>query len=166
MQERIKDLIIQLKHVKEREGLSNAEIVRMAEKNNDYISLATVSRIMAEGSEESSFRYDSIKPIAKALLHLDASHLEGISDEERATKDVALIKEIELREKDMQIQQLKERVMYLEERVEYLKSQVSIAHDDIVRKDEQIAARDASIKKRDEMLSKAIDMLNQSRKDD
>lgn len=164
MQERIKDLIIQLKHVKEREGLTNADIVRMVEEKGDYVSMSTVARVMADGSEETNFRYrESIKPIASVLLELDAAHLEGLSDEERAAKDIILLKEMELREKDQQIEALTEKMAAAEadarRRIDYLKEQIVIYQEEIIRKDAQIAARDSQIATRDVSLRMKDEMI-------
>lgn len=175
IQERTKDLIIQLKKVKEREGFSNSDILRMVEANGDNVSMSTIVRVMADGSENNpGFRYhDTIKPIAKVLLGLDRQHLEGLSDEERATKDIVLLKEMEIKEKNIQIEHLTERVKELtakieaqemdsRRRIDYLKDQIAI-------KDKQIAEKDASIKKRDDMLQNLsnglIEVIAQTKKE-
>ena len=163
MQETTQDLVMRLRRIREQRQLSVAMIVDMVEANGDHISPVTIQRVM---TEDRNFRYyDTLKPIAKVLLRLEEQE-EGISDEEQATKDVALIKDMEHQILVEKCKKYEERVKYLEERVEYLKGQVEIQQVANARKDEQIAARDASIKKRDEMLSKVIDMLNQSRKEE
>ena len=168
IQERTKDLIIQLKKVREREGLSIAQIVQKVEDNGDFVSATSVTRVFASGSEDQNFRYhDTIKPIAKALLGLDRNQLEGLSDEERAAKDIILLKEMEIKERDIQIKHLSEKLEELEKdsrrRIDYLKEQIAI-------KDAQIAEKDASIKKRDDMLQSLsnglIEMMNQNKKDE
>ena len=157
IQERTKDLVIQLKKVKEREGLSVAQIVRMVEENGDCVSTATVTRVMAEGSENQNFRYhDTIKPIAKALLGLDRSLLEGLPDEERATKDIILLKEMEIKERDLQIVHLTEKINELNtvleaqeadarKRIDYLKDRVEYLIDQIAAKDELISQFSAQL---------------------
>lgn len=76
-----KDLILKLKEVREEKGLSYTDIMTLMEKNNDYLSKATLSRVFAEGSEENSFKYEeTIRPIAKALLDM-----ETIEDEDDIT---------------------------------------------------------------------------------
>ena len=154
MQETTKDLILRLKKIKEQERLSNANIMQMIDENGDQISSTTLTRVFAKGSEDQNFRYyETLQPIAKVLLKLDQEE-EGISDEEQATKDVALIKDMEYRVLLEKCNKYEERVKYLEERVEYLKGQIEIHQAAIERKDEQIAARDKSIQKRDEVIDR------------
>lgn len=154
MQETTKDLILRLKKIKEQERLSNANIMQMIDENGDQISSTTLTRVFAKGSEDQNFRYyETLQPIAKVLLKLDQEE-EGISDEEQATKDVALIKDMEHRILLEKCNKYEERVKYLEERVEYLKGQIEIHQAAIERKDEQIAARDKSIQKRDEVIDR------------
>ena len=74
-----KDVILKLKEVREEKGLSYADILDLMEKNGDFVSKSTLSRVFAEGSEEIKFRYeDTIRPIAKALL--DIENLEETDD--------------------------------------------------------------------------------------
>ena len=46
----VKDIIIELKEVREAKGLSFGDILDLMEKNGDYISKSTLSRVFAEGS--------------------------------------------------------------------------------------------------------------------
>ena len=154
MQETTRDLILRLRRIKEQKHLSVSMIADMVKENGDHISDITITRVFTEGNEERNFRYyDTLQPIAKVLLKLDQEE-EGISDEEQATKDVALIKDMEYKILMEQNVKLEERVKYLEERVEYLKEQVAIHQAAIERKDEQISARDKSIQKRDEIIER------------
>lgn len=67
-----KDIIIKLKEVREEKNLSYNDILVLMEKNNDYLSKSTISRVFSDGSEELSFRYEeTIRPIAKALLDIE-----------------------------------------------------------------------------------------------
>lgn len=139
MKETTKDLILRLKRIKEEEKLSNANILRMIEENGDQLGSATITRVFAKGSENQNFRYyDTLQPIAKVLLKLGEPE-EGISDEEQATKDVALIKDMEYRLLLEKCTKYEERIKYLEERVEYLKEQVATHQESLTRKDEIIS---------------------------
>ena len=81
-----RDLIIRLKAVKEEKGYSLNDIVNLVEQNGDFISRSSIQRVFADGSENSSFRYeDTIRPIAKALLDI-----EKIEDDD--SLDVATLK--------------------------------------------------------------------------
>ena len=67
-----RDLILKLKEVKEEKSLSLGEIESRTEKNGEHVSIATLSRVFATGSENNSFRYDgTLKPIANAILDID-----------------------------------------------------------------------------------------------
>lgn len=166
MKETTKDLILRLKRIKEEERLSNANILRMIEENGDQIGSATVTRVFAKGSENQNFRYyDTLQPIAKVLLKLEETE-DGISDEEQATKDVALIKDMEYRILLEKCHKYEERITYLEERVEYLKGQVDVHQKAIERKDSQIAERDKIIDKfTQSMLAVVNDYVTEKEKE-
>ena len=76
-----RDVILKLKEVREEKGLSLNDVLDLIEKNNEFVSKTTLSRVFAEGSEEIKFRYeDTIRPIANALLDMD-----NIEEEDDAT---------------------------------------------------------------------------------
>lgn len=98
-----KDVILQLKEVREEKGLSFNDIIRLIEENGDYISKSTISRVFADGSEESSFRYEeTIRPIAKALLDI-----ENIEDDD--TQDTKAMKSL-LKYKIERIEELEKKI--------------------------------------------------------
>lgn len=67
-----KDIILKLKAVKDEKQLTNADIMRLIEANNEYVSKTTLSRVFAEGSEDTIFRYEAtLRPIVNALLDID-----------------------------------------------------------------------------------------------
>lgn len=64
-----RELILKLKEVRQQKGLSYNNILDLMEKNGDYMSKSTLSRVFAEGSEDRTFMYDgTILPIANVLL--------------------------------------------------------------------------------------------------
>lgn len=64
-----RDLILQLKEIRAERDLSYQEILELVEDSGGFLSLSTVRRVFADGSEDENFRYDStIKPLAVALL--------------------------------------------------------------------------------------------------
>lgn len=98
-----KDVILQLKQVREEKGYSYSDILKMMEKNGDYLAKSTLSRVFAEGSEEESFKYEeTIRPIANALL------------------DIETIEETD----DMDIRAMKSLLKYKSERIEELENKV------------------------------------------
>lgn len=66
------EIIQQLKQIRQERGLSYQRIVDMVEDSGGAISMSTVRRVFAEGSEEQNFRYgDTIKPLVVALLEVN-----------------------------------------------------------------------------------------------
>ena len=130
----IRDIIIQLKEVREEKGYSFADIMAMMEKNGDYISKSTLSRVFAEGSEDNSFKYDeTIRPIANALL--DIENIEEDDDmDTRAMK--SLLKYKIQRIEELEAALANEKVKYHEKldkereqsrrSIEFLKEQISL----------------------------------------
>ena len=67
-----RDIIIQLKEVREEKGYSYGDILSLIEKNGDFLSKSTIARVFSEGSEDKTFMYEeTIRPIANALLDID-----------------------------------------------------------------------------------------------
>lgn len=102
-----RDLIIKLKAVKEEKGLSINKIVDLIEENGDFISRSSIQRVFADGSEDSSFRYEeTIRPIAKALLDI-----ENIEDND--SLDTATLKAL-LKYKIQRIEDLENQLEHLQ----------------------------------------------------
>lgn len=106
-----KDIILQLKEVREEKGLSYNDILSLMEKNGDYLAKSTISRVFADGSEEMSFRYEeTIRPIANALLDI-----ENIEDND--TIDTRAMKSL-LKYKVQRIEELEEQIRLLKEELD------------------------------------------------
>ena len=76
-----KDIILQLKQVKEEKNLSLGRIYELIQNNGDSVSKSTLSRVFSEGSEDVSYSFkyeDTIRPIAKAVL--DMENIEDTDD--------------------------------------------------------------------------------------
>ncbi len=76
-----KDIIIRLKEVRKEKDLSYGDILDLMEKNGDFVSKSTLSKLFAEGSEEhpEKFRYENtLRPIANAIL--DMENIEETDD--------------------------------------------------------------------------------------
>lgn len=137
-----KEIIQQLKEVREEKGLSYGDIIKMMEDNGDIpVSQTTLSRIFAEGSEEKYFSYETtILPLARAILDL-----ETIEDDDdasvKAMKELLKVKKEKIRDLELQIEQMeaahnKEMLEKMEafdkEReawsrsIEFLKEQISL----------------------------------------
>lgn len=154
-----KDIIIKLKEVRKEKDLSFGDILNLMEKNGDYLSKSTLSRVFAEGSEENSFKYEeTIRPIANALLDI-----ETIEDTD-----------------DMDVQAMKSLLKYkiqviedLERKIETLKSEINAEKIKSLEKMEKERATfqksldfcreqiDLKDKRIDQLLETNIKLLNQ-----
>lgn len=136
-----KDVILKLKEVREEKGLSYNDILELMEKNGEYLSKSTLSRVFAEGSEEIKFRYeDTIRPIANALLDIETiEETDGMDI--RAMKSLLKYKIERIEELERQVEHLeaalnKEKLKYHEKldkereqsrrSIEFLKEQISL----------------------------------------
>lgn len=132
-----REIISRLKAVKAEYELTIPRIKDMIESNGDFISLSTLRRVFADGSENDTFSYErTLAPIAKALLFQDSDGEKSDAVEEdrvAGLKTVILLKNEE-------IARLKDVVEHLEGRIEFLLSQIE-------KKDRRMDERDEIIKK-------------------
>ena len=126
MESKLSNIVIRLKEMKaERPDLTLQKIA-----DHTGVPYGTVSRVFAEGSEEVSFRYDSVMPIAKMLLDLDDVG-EGTEDE-KAYKAIIQFYETSISQMKEQFEKKLE-----EERTEY-KRRIDFLMHQIEKKDERI----------------------------
>lgn len=131
-----KDIIIRLKEVRKEKGLSYSDILEMMEKNNDFVSKSTLSKLFADGSEDhpEKFRYENtLRPIANAIL--DMENIEETDDMDiQALKailkyKIERIKELECtldHEKLKHHEKLDKEREQFHKSLEFLKSQVDL----------------------------------------
>ena len=77
-----RDTVERLRKVKKDNGLTISQIMDMLEKNNCYISEATIKKVFSENNDPGSFKYQStIAPLADVLLDMfsDDSGSEDIA---------------------------------------------------------------------------------------
>lgn len=68
MQESQRELILELKQLRQEQGLTYQDIVSQCEAHGEAVSLSTVKRVFAKGSESGFFRSDTtLRPIARVL---------------------------------------------------------------------------------------------------
>ena len=152
-----RDIVLKLKAVRDEKNLSYTEILKLMEKNGDYLSKSTLSRVFAEGSEEMSFKYEeTIRPIAKALLDIETIDTDDTNDV-RAMKSLLKYKIQRIEELESQIAKLesnldkekirsqekfeKERILY-NEQIEFLTSQIEIKDKRMNEMKEQFNKKD------------------------
>lgn len=68
-QEQTRELILNLKAIKEEKGLTNQDVFDLVEANKDSVSMSSIRRMFAEGGENRSYNFRAtVQPISKALL--------------------------------------------------------------------------------------------------
>ena len=145
-----KDVIIKLKEVRAERGLSFNDILSMMEKNGDYLSKSTISRVFADGSEdETSFRYEeTIRPIANALLDIDTIE-EDDNIDVRAMKSLLKYKDNRIKELESNIEKLE--LSLAEEKVKY--------HEKLDEERERSRTSIDFLKNQIDLKDKRMDML-------
>lgn len=156
-----RDIIIQLKKVREEKELSYSKILDLMEKNGEFISKSTLSRLFAEGSEDETFNYEStIRPVANALLDIEEIEADDPTDT-RAMKSLLKYKIERIEELERQIEELKlslaeeklkhhERIDKLrdehKERVDFLTNQIALKDKRMDQLLEAVFTKDAQHK--------------------
>lgn len=155
-----KDIIIQLKKIREEKNLSYGDILDLMEKNHEGVSKSTLSRVFAEGSEENYFSYDgTLRPIANALLDI-----EDIEDEDNA--DIRVMKSllqykierIEELEKQLDEEKIKAHEKLDELREEH-KKRIDFLMNQIELKDKRIDALLNAVYTKDEQHRELLDVI-------
>ena len=141
-----RDLILKLKEVNKEKNLSYGEIEAITERNGEHVSIASISRVFADGSENGSFRYEgTLKPIANAILDIDTIEEDDDLDTQ-ALKMMLKYKAAKIKEFEAELDHAK--VKY-HEKLEKERAQIRNSIDFLK---EQIALKD----KRMDMLLEAI----------
>ena len=144
-----RDIIIKLKEVREEKKLSYNDILKLLEKNGDYLSKSTLSRIFSDGSEETNFDYENtIRPIAKALLDIETIEVDD-------TMDVQALKTL-LRYKIQRIEELEHQVEQLSAALDREKVKSS---DKVERERERSNKSIEFLKEQIALKDKRMDML-------
>ena len=126
MEYKVANIVKQLKEV----IASRPELTLQRISDNTGVPFSTVSRIFAEGSENTSFRYDSIHPIATMLLDLD--DLGEGNDDEKAYKAIIQFYETAINQMKEQYENKidAERADY-RRRIDFLMHQIELKDDRI-----------------------------------
>lgn len=155
-----KDLIIKLKAVRDEKGLSYNDIVALIEKNGDYVSRSSIQRVFADGSEDTSFRYeDTIRPIANALLDIET--IEDTDDMDIQAMKVLLQYKIQ-RIEELEQQLDKEKIKYhekLDKERERFQRSIEFLKEQISYKDKRMDLLLDSVEKKDKRLDEMMDHI-------
>lgn len=163
-----RDIIIKLKEVREEKGLSYNDILALMEKNGDYLSKSTISRVFADGSEdETSFRYEeTIRPIANALLDIETIE-EDDNVDVQAMKSLLKYKNQRIEDLEREIEKLElslaeEKVKHHErldkEREQHQKS-IEFLKDQISLKDKRMDMLLDAVFKKDSQHKELLDVI-------
>ncbi len=132
------ELVLQLKDVKAKNEITYPRIMERIESNGKYVSLTTLRRVFAEGSEmnAASFSYENtLLPIAEAIL----------SVEDVPTEPGPCAHEIDALKAVIRVQN--EEIARLHEIKEHLDSRISFLIDQIEKKDRRMDEKDEIIRK-------------------
>ena len=152
-----KDIILKLKQAKAEKNLSNNDIVDLT---NHYVSLSSVQRVFADGSENSSFRYeDTIRPLVKALLDMET--IEDSDDmDTKALKSLLKLKiqRIEELEKQIKEEKIKNHEKIEKERNQY-ERHIKLLEEQIAKKDKRMDEMKAQFIRKDDEYMKLVNRL-------
>lgn len=133
------ELIKELKEVKLRNEITYPRIMERIERNGKFVSLTTLRRVFAEGSEmnASSFNYEhTLLPIAEALFDV-----EDVPTPENSP----YAKEIDGLKAVIHVQN--EEIARLHEIKEHLEDRISFLLEQIEKKDRRMDEKDETIKR-------------------
>ena len=136
---RSQELIRQLKEAKVRNEFTYPRIMDRMEKNGKYVSLTTLRRVFAEGSEANanSFSYETtLLPIAEALLDME---------DVPTPEDLPCAKEIDGLKDVIHVQN--EEIARLHEMKEHLEARITFLLAQIEKKDRRMDEKDEIIRK-------------------
>ena len=128
-------LIKQLKEAKARNEVTYPRIMERLEKNGKFISLTTLRRVFADGSETTAFSYDEVlMPLAQVLLDVEDVPTD---------KNSPYAKEIDGLKAVIHVQN--EEIARLHDLKEHLESRVTFLLEQIEKKDRRMDEKDELI---------------------
>ena len=136
---RSQELIKQLKEIKEKNEITYPRILERMEKNGKFVSLTTLRRVFADGSERNadSFNYENtLMPIAEVLLNVEDVPTEASSP---CAKEIDALKAV--------IHVQNEEIARLHDMKEHLESRITFLLEQIEKKDRRMDEKDEIIRK-------------------
>lgn len=131
------ELIRQLKEIKAKNEITYPRIMERLEKNGKYVSLTTLRRVFADGSElnANSFSYENtLMPIAEVLLNVEDM---PTPDDTPHAKEIDALKAV-IHVQNEEIARLHEMKEHLENRIDFLLKQIDTKDRRMDEKDEII----------------------------
>ena len=152
-----RDIILKLKEVRDEKNLSLNDIVDLTD---NMVSRTTIQRVFADGSENSSFRYeDTIRPLVKALLDMDT--IEDSDDmDTKALKSLLKLKNQRIEELENQLKEskIKNHEKIEKERVQY-ERHIKLLDEQIALKDKRMEEMKARFDRKDEQYTELVNRL-------
>lgn len=140
------ELIRQLKEIKTKNEITYPRIMERMEKNGKYVSLTTLRRVFADGSEANAnnFNYENtLLPIAEALLNAEDMPTPAGSP---YAKEIDGLKAV--------IHVQNEEIARLHEMKEHLENRITFLLEQIEKKDRRMDEKDDMIRK---LMGKVLD---------
>lgn len=152
-----REIILKLKEAKIERNLSINDIVNLT---GNYLSKTTVQRVFADGSENTSFRYeDTIRPLVKALLDIDT--IEDSDDmDTKALKSLLKLKNQRIEELEtlLQEERIKSHEKMEKERKHY-ESHIALLNEQIAIKDKRMDAQAEKFDRKDAQYTELVNRL-------
>ena len=164
-----KELILEIKRVRDEQNLSYSDIKRRMEENGDSpLSDATLSRIFADGSEDGrSFSYDyTLIPLARAVLDLDTIEVDDDTTV-KAMKEIIKLKHEKIKELEQALdkeklkrhEQLDQVRAQSQQTIDFLKNQVSYKDKRMDEFSDRISRLLDRLEKKDDRIEKLTEDL-------
>ena len=152
-----KEIILKLKEAKQERNLSINDIGNLT---GNYLSKTTIQRVFAEGSENTSFRYeDTIRPLVKVLLDVDT--IEDTDDmDTKALKSLLKLKiqRIEELENLLKEEKIKAHEKMEKERKQY-DAHINLLNEQIAIKDKRMDEQAERYNRKDEQYTELVNRL-------
>ena len=121
-------LIRKLKEAKKNNNLSATDIAKIVKQNGGNLSVTTIKRVFAKGSENQSFSYDyTLLPLVKAMLNKNDTVQEELPDAEMIKGMNAIINT----QKD-EIERLRKTIQRLESENAYMRER-AVFREDLIK---------------------------------
>lgn len=140
-QERMREIIIQLKAIRDNQNLTIQNILDTLDKENQHLSKNTVVKVFSEGGEDLAYQYETIRTLADVMFRVYSSD-ENDDAEIKGLKKTVQLQNILIDQQREQIEQLKSQVESIESsahrRIEFLRDRVEKQDIRIEQKDRLI----------------------------
>lgn len=152
-----REIILKLKEVKKERNLSINDIANLT---GNYLSKTTIQRVFADGSENTSFRYeDTIRPLVKALLDVDT--IEASDDmDTKALKSLLKLKIQRIEELEHQLKEEKiKSIEKMEKERKQYDAHIALLNEQIAIKDKRMDAQAEKFDRKDAQYTELVNRL-------